>query len=341
MFVRIASCLALLTLAGCAETALSCTEPDHVRDPQGQCRPVSEAGLDGGRDAGDGGTMPPDGGIDGGPRDAGPCEGLCSGGTPHCTEVVPGEFECVQCTEDSHCDGFCESNRCVECRLDTHSDCSDPAAAQCSAGSCVPCTEASQCPSTLPICDTSGGDGVCIQCTTTAQCETGHSCDLLTNLCVAVTPFSLSTCEACTNDDQCAAGGASVSRCIALQYEGAPRGHYCLPEIPAGGCTERPYTVGALNRESINGHIPRNYCGITENLTTCEAVLGLFAERRCPGGDSDCPSGAFCRNLAGGAAPTRCTYPCATASQCLDEVTRTNESTCGNGGGVGPTFCGG
>jgi hypothetical protein len=341
MNVRIASCLAaLLALAGCAETALVCSEPGFVLDDQGRCRPESDL-PDGGRDGGQDGGV--DAGTDSGPPDAGPC-GVCDGHTPFCAQVSDGVFECVECVDDPQCgDGFCVENQCVECR--GHDDCSDPAAAQCDAtGSCVPCTVDSQCVGTPAgpdgICDTDRTPATCVECLSTAQCPTNESCNLLTGTCVPVVRFSQRTCAPCTNDDQCA-DDPWESRCVPMTFGEAFHGYYCLPEATAMACPQ-PYRGAGITvpRTSIGGDGPRTYCAINESVTTCEAVLALVDERTCgaDGTAPTCPLGGLCRTLPG--LGNRCTYQCGAPSQCLDMATRA-EWTCGAGGGAAPTYCGG
>src|SRR5690606_33593003 len=90
----------------------------------------------------------------------------------------------------------------------THADCTDPANAQCE-GVAGP-----------PACDA----GTCVECILGDgdACTGGQTCDLLAKECGDVGPESVQNCGACTNALQCEAD----HRCIAMDFEGAPHGHY-------------------------------------------------------------------------------------------------------------------
>ncbi len=91
----------------------------------------------------------------------------CAAGTPVCVGTGAGTAgtECVECTEDSHCDGaVCDlaTNECMVC-LDTAPD----------AGTDSGCMDAT------PVCDTSGADSVCVECLLDAHCPGLQVCDAL------------------------------------------------------------------------------------------------------------------------------------------------------------------
>ena len=107
-------------------------------------------------------------------------------------------------------------------------------------------------------------------------------------------------------------------------------------------CTE-PYAV-LLNKQSLSGAAATNYCGIDEDLTTCEAVLALVNNWRCPSdidgmcgplGDPEVAVlGTVCEEVGG--LGLRCTYACDGVQQCPLAVT-----SCGDGDMSPPGWCGG
>jgi hypothetical protein len=249
-----------------------------------------------------------------------PCGG-CSAPTPLCDE---------------------STNSCVACLGD--SDCTTPNAAKCDAGACVPCDSSPQCAGipNAEVCDA----GQCVACALGAEdaCTAGQTCDLVAKTCVSVAPESVQNCMPCTNDLQCTDG----HRCIPMEFAEAPHGYFCLEE--AMPTCEQPFSV-FVSRTSISGAAAVNYCGINEDLTTCEAVVALVANWRCSGIDGMCSPdgilpetsvpGALCRQV--GALANRCTYACGNAGQCLDAVASPERSTCGTGmpPSSPPQWCGG
>ena len=264
-------------------------------------------GASGGGTAGDGGT-----GGGGSP----PCGGNCAGDTPLCDET---KMECVACLD--------------------HDNCTDAAAAKCDDGSCVACDDSAQCVgiTDLDLCDS----GTCVECNVddASACGGSETCNLLTNECVDVAAGSVGNCEACSNDEQCASG----HRCIAMDFQMSAHGHYCL-ELPNPTCAQ-PFGV-AINKASINSEAATNYCGIDEDLATCEAVLALVNGWFCTGTDGMCSEmeggmeepvpGALCDPV--GLLGDRCTYACGAANQCLSVPPG---NTCGDGDETPPGWCGG
>ena len=263
-----------------------------------------------GGSAGDGGGGSGAGGNTGGGGSA-PCGGACSGDTPLCDET---SMECVACLGDGDCD--------------------DPAAAKCDAGSCVACDDSAQCTGVTgtEVCEA----GTCVECTVDDASACDDTCDLLALECVDVAAGSVGNCKACSNDDQCGAG----HRCIPLDFEGSAHGHYCLAE-PDPTCA-RPFQK-AVNKASVNGVAATDYCGIEEDLATCEAVLALVQGWFCTGTDGMCSEmeggtemavpGAVCQpvDLGGDA----CTYGCNGVQQCPLAI-----DSCGDGDETPPGWCG-
>lgn len=277
---------------------------------------ASSSSGSGGSGAAGGGAGTGPGGEGGGGGE--PCGGDCQGSAPHCDE---GADICVACLNDSHC-GVANAAKCDE-------------------GTCVPCDDSSQCLgiSDAEVCN----EGACVECALGDEgaCDGGTTCDLVARTCVEVAAGSVQNCRACSNDLQCATG----HRCIAMEFpEGTEHGYYCLRE--ATTTCARPFQVG-INRDSISGEPAVNYCGIEEELTTCEAVLALAGAWICPSEtDGMCSPlegepevavpGAVCRDVdVGGKA---CTYECEATQQC---PTGSPVNTCGDGEGGLTGWCGG
>ncbi|HXS17276.1 MAG TPA: hypothetical protein VN764_08805, partial [Polyangiaceae bacterium] len=153
----------------------------------------------------------------------------------------------------------------------------------------------------------------CVQCTIELETDKcgAKSCDPATHSCTDTTRNTVETCESCVADSECIAN----HHCVPMEYKGEERGGYCL-KTTEGGCSE-PYTVTLENRRTLSGETEGRYCGISEDLTTCPAVLALA--KKCPDGDSDCPEGGFCRKI-GDLSDDRCTYECTHPSRCLTDV---------------------
>jgi len=268
--------------------------------------------------------------------DAGPpCGGECGGETPVCDEA---SGDCVGCLENSDCTapeaGLCDpdTRTCVACRVDA--DCPDPAMPRCDPGSltCGACSGDGSCArfGDTPAC---GPDGGCVQCVPgtpeeeRAACD-DDSCDAETFTCTDTPVGSVPRCGACRSDTECQ---QPEDFCVPMFFMGEPREQaYCLKSgtIDGGGC-ERPFTIPTDERESLGGRLDR-YCGVSETLTTCEAVRDLLMEETCEDaaacGDGDLSDGR-CEVVL--LAPGRCTYSCGLPSQCPAGV------ACNNG------YCGG
>ncbi len=272
--------------------------------------PITDGPGGTGGSGGSGGT--------GGAGGAAPCNGTCAAPTPICDATT---------------------NTCVACLDDTH--CTDVLAARCGAktNTCQPCDASAQCSglSGTEVCE----GGTCVQCSASdgSACSATQSCNLFNYTCVDVAPTTVTTCKACSNDDQCEAG----HRCVPMQFMDAPHGHYCLKE-PTPTC-DQPYTT-FINQPSINGEPAQNYCGIAESQTTCEAVLALLTNWVCTGTDGKCSPmmgepevdvpGALCKQV--GPLADRCTYACGSTAECLPTGPGI---TCGTGTNNPPGWCGG
>jgi len=161
--------------------------------------------------------------------------------------------------------------------------------------------------------ETDPGDGAtCSQETEEEDCgET--SCDPETGTCTDTLRGSVQRCGDCVADSECING---TDRCVPMRFRSCARPTgYCL-KPSEGGC-ERPFTVVTDERASLSGADPETYCGIDEDLTTCEAVLALQNEASCAS-DLDCGAplldDGICDFVNGDA--DRCTYACAEDLEC-------------------------
>jgi len=286
---------------------------------------------------------PGDGGVD-----AGSC-GICPVVRPVCTDAL----ECVQCTADD--DDYCterslicdlDSSTCIECTGDR--DCTDPAAARCDTGICVPCTENEQCDQVDGLDGKDNAcneEGLCVDCTPETEvstCDQNRACDPATNECTEIRVGALDVCEECVADSQCGddENPSDAHRCVPMFYLN-PEARFpdsdtgfCL-KTTAGGC-ERPYSVTLFGRSSLSDPTAEDdYCGINEDRVTCPAVLALLSDIQCPSGaDDECPIGGICRDV--GSLQDRCTYLCELPAQCPAGAPA---DTCPDSGG-GENYCG-
>jgi hypothetical protein len=122
---------------------------------------------------------------------------------------------------------------------------------------------------------------------------------------------SIDVCGRCVADSEC----KQDHRCIPMNFGGASRGGYCMQRI-TGGCS-RPFGAAPIKRASLSGAAAEAYCGISEDKTSCEAVLALLLGRVCADGQaSQCGAeGAVCGNV-NHATPPRCSYACETSIDC-------------------------
>jgi hypothetical protein len=130
-----------------------------------------------------------------------------------------------------------------------------------------------------------------------------------------------------------------------MDFESMAHGYYCLKEATMP-CA-RPFQV-PINKPSISGAAAVNYCGIEEDLATCEAVLALVQGWVCPSNtDGMCSDGinpevpvpgAVCEQV--GVGGDACTYACAGTPECPNNAT---QGTCGGEPvpNIPPGWCGG
>lgn len=219
-------------------------------------------------------------------------------------------------------------------------DCPFEEASRCDqdSGMCEPCLEDVDCAGIdgLPRCDAE--EGLCVQCApATEAMDCGErSCDPATRECSDIVRGSRAQCEACVSDSDCMEDFA----CVPMQFGNVPlRGGFCLRSAGPDQCTQPFAFLLPDARESLSGAVPAVYCGVNEDLTSCEAVQALVDNQVC-GDDFDCVApGGICRQV--GAVGLRCTYECAHGSQCLEEAAG-SASICGDANGTAEEdYCGG
>ncbi len=317
------SCLVAVALlaAGCPETK-TCPVGMHFPPMSSECVPdVVDAGQ-------------PDAGQDAG-VDAGPCGGMCSGDTPVCDTTTGTCVGCLSATDCAAPTPACDTSMhmCVQCVGD--GDCTDPTAAKCnsSAHTCGGCTDSSQCAqfTDTAVCETTSG--ACVQCTAadTSACG-GNTCK--SDGTCSMYGTTQRQCDPCDTDANC---GGAHDYCVPMKYMGADHGAYCLTDFTETGPCQRPFSISLSGRTTLSGHSGDTYCGINEDLATCEAVRALLDGVACSM-DSDCPESGVCRPL--GTLGNQCTYPCSGASsECLNPPT--GGSSCVPDSTTGGSYCGG
>ena len=216
---------------------------------------------------------------------------------------------------------FCDENKnlCVACLADAN--CDNASAAHCDGGSCVACTASAECThlAGTKVCDV----GTCVECGLgdESACSGASTCDLVAKTCTGATTGSVQNCNTCTNDVQCVTG----HRCIPMDFDGTAHGQFCLKE--AMPSCNKPFSV-FINRPSISGAAAVNYCGIDEDVVSCEAALSLLNSWQCGGTDGMCSPdgvapevatpGALCRQV--GSQTNYCTYECGGLSIASSQV---------------------
>lgn len=253
--------------------------------------------------------------------DCAPCEtAMHCAAFPTTTPVCKAGIGCVQCTDDTNGDALCEAdgkvckaggNVCVECNVTGDCDAASDKPI-CAGDSCRGCQADEECTGGT-TCDEASGK--CVECTVDTelqQCTNGKACDPIAKTCTGATRGTIDICEACIADSEC----VENHRCIATVFGPTtiPQGGHCL-KILSTECSE-PYLATPITRASLSGVAATDYCGISESVTTCEAIAALEGGALCTGGDvALCDAaGALCKTVNGG--PNRCTYACTLAAEC-------------------------
>jgi hypothetical protein len=127
--------------------------------------------------------------------------------------------------------------------------------------------------------------------------------------------------------------------CVRMQFGNVPlRGGFCLQRASTGQCAQ-PFAFPLPEaRESLSGAASALYCGVNEELTSCDAVRVLVNNELCED-DFECTApGGVCREV--GLLGLRCTYECGFANECLPGGG--SGSTCGDANGSAEEdYCGG
>jgi hypothetical protein len=245
---------------------------------------------------------------------------------------------CVECLEGKGCSpGVCkvsmassDANECVEC-LDKN-QCKDPSKSRCdmAVNACAGCMvddDCTQVPGELKICDA----GTCRQCTVDDESACGgKSCDPVMKTCTTTLKGSVANCGACIADSECKV--ADGYRCVPLSFgptaTAQSLGGFCLLDVstlPANQMTCPELFKSVVSSVSLSGQPQKNYCGVGQILTTCEAVLDLSSDKACMV-DADCgvagKDDAKCVSVVGDNMH-RCTIPCARPADCNESAGQT------------------
>lgn len=214
---------------------------------------------------------------------------------------------CGECPDEKP---MCNTKRkaCVACL--SNRDCVSPEASVCDPAlfSCVPCLADEGCAHLggTPVCE----DRLCRQCAGRNESACGiRVCDVKKFSCSQTqTVASRQTCETCLSDRAC----QPDYRCVPMMYRNTTREQaYCLrpvgihPVYKTSYCHPekdndllRVYTTTTTERRSLSGAPAESYCGIREELTTCEAIeqMTLRINNSC-NLDSCYAPGASCKNV--------------------------------------------
>ena len=152
----------------------------------------------------------------------------------------------------------------------------------------------------------------------------GTSCHPVWLVCTSMEVASRGICETCFADSNCAEPN---HRCVMMTHAEKP-----YPDDTTGFCLQvtteegadcvQPFIVTLDGRKSMSGGQEQSYCGIHEELATCEAVHAFHSADACPSGrDDECPGGGLCRGIAaqGNRTEYRCTYACIDAPECSSQ----------------------
>ena len=214
---------------------------------------------------------------------------------------------CVPCTGDSECSHFSDTKlcndptgasgggKCVQCI--NHTNCTSPAKARCSSGTCDKCTANDQCArfNTTPVCSDLSG-GTCVQCVHDSDCPTEAAAKCVSYACVP-----------CTEDDQCArfnttpvCSSHSEGTCVQCVHhsncssETAARcaGNICVPCTGDSECLHFEDTQLCNDPTGVSGE---GRCVQCINHTNCTSPeLAQCASNTC----TTCTDSSQCTHLA-------------------------------------------
>lgn len=225
-------------------------------------------------------------------------------------------YQCRPCTSDNECASVpglnvCQAGTCVQCAGAKRTACGeDRPACNATTFSCETCKADSDCSRFNKVCDEASAR--CVACTVdteAARCG-NRSCNPATFACTQTPRGSVEACSPCVADSEC----MTDHRCIALNFRGEALGGYCLRREPTGSGCAQPYPI-RITRASLSRAPSANYCGFSEERTSCDAIRALLTNKGCPGGATECEAeGAVCGTV--GTFIQRCSYTCTGSAEC-------------------------
>lgn len=248
---------------------------------------------------------------------------------------------CVGCLKNSDCKDASKpqchptAKLCVACL--SNADCGADTASRCDGptNTCGACQSNSDCAhidaKAICLAGAAGQGSRCVRCTSSDESAcvvkgTAYSCNPKTHDCTETPTASRKTCESCVADSECGTNEGKPdpnSRCVPMSFQGAAYGEagYCLQTAASAGTSgcPAPFTV-PQTAASLSGAASQTYCGINQQVTTCEALLDLFGSKSCEA-DADCGAGrgGLCRTV--GTNPHRCTIACSETTECTSTRT--------------------
>lgn len=254
--------------------------------------------------------------------------------TPTADQYLEYEHACIECldsSQDGGCGGSlpgCFEGNCVQCTEDVH--CQEASASICdtTTHTCVGCQAVGDCSHQSErktvACDIE--NRMCVRCTAAEDTCGEKACQTVPGegqyTCSTVNKGQTSPCFECVGDSACMAG----SNCIHDIYEGTDGGWRCLKREPALGngdtCADLKVFDTPMATTSIDG-VAGPYCH--PRLTSCQGyrhygegpVAGDNGQDTCLTHD-DCGlpgiADGFCAPISANA--NRCTYPCVSAQDC-------------------------
>jgi Legume lectin domain len=281
------TCIACRTDTDCSGTTPAC----EVWGACGQCSATNGTACTGGTDVCDFPT---------GTCVACEFNSNCSGSTPTCDTT---DHMCRACMDDADCVNNPGGSACVTTGM--------------KAGSCVICTQDSDCTSTAaPKCDTTANE--CVQCLSSTDCTTPLGVCNASNICVGCasdgdcsgsTPIcdpASSLCAACENDYAATSPGPLSCPTAALpacQPQGTGEAGQCgvCSSVNDTVCATMPTTPVCIIASVACGCITDSDCNADTYCDTSTTATGVCTAgcRQGDAGSTNCATGKYCTETNG------------------------------------------